>query len=94
MLQSGRRNCKIKALVTGKTVETSGGKITYKADGKYEYYGKSNGATFRGKWFVRGNQVCVDFDAGDKRCDQYVKDGSRISLKNSKGELFPVTAVK
>ena len=84
----------IKALVTGKIIETSGGIISYKADGKYEYYGKSNGATFRGKWSIRGDQVCVDFDAGDKRCDRYVKDGSRISLKNSQGALFPVTAVK
>ena len=56
-------------MITGKTIETTGGMISYKADGRYEYYSKSNGATFRGKWSVRGDQVCVDFDAGDKRCN-------------------------
>lgn len=84
----------IKTLITGKTIEMSDGMATYKADGKYEYYLKSNGATTRGKWSVQGDRVCVDFDAGSNRCDQYVKDGSKVSLKNSRGTLFPVTAVK
>lgn len=83
-----------KAFITGKTIEFSDGIATYKADGRYEYYVKANGSTSRGKWSVQGDRVCVDFDGGNNRCDQYVKDGAKISIKTSRGTLYPVTAVK
>lgn len=82
-----------KAYIAGKTIEFSDGMATYKNDGKYEYYARANGTTYRGKWSVQGDRVCVDFDAGNNRCDQYLKDGARVSLKTSRG-TFPVTGVK
>jgi hypothetical protein len=83
-----------KAFITGRTIEFSDGTATYKADGRYEYYVRANGSTSRGKWSVQGDRVCVDFDGGNSRCDQYVKDGTKISIKTSRGTLYPVTAVK
>ena len=81
----------IKSLITGKSVELgSDGIATYKADGSYEYYAKGNGATFRGKWSVQGDRVCAEFSTGS-RCDQYLRDGSKIILKNSRGTTFTAT---
>ena len=84
----------IKALIAGKTIDFSEGMATYKADGKYEYYVKANGATSRGKWSVQGDRVCVEFDTGRSRCDQYLKDGAKTFLKNSNGTSYQVTGVK
>jgi len=82
----------LKQLVTGKTVDFGApGSATYKSDGKYEFYNKSNGATFRGKWSVQGDRLCVDFDSGIQRCDQYLRNGTNIVIKNYSGTTFPVT---
>jgi hypothetical protein len=83
----------IKALVSGKNMDYGNdGTASYKADGRYEYFNKSNGATSRGKWVVQGDSLCVDFDNGQKRCDQFLKDANnRVLLKNSRGTTFPVT---
>jgi hypothetical protein len=83
-----------KAWITGKTIEFSDGMATYKADGKYEYYVKTNGATSRGKWSIQGDRVCVDFDTGRNRCDQYLKDGTKTFLKTSSGTSYQVTGIK
>jgi hypothetical protein len=82
-----------KAYIVGKTIEFSDGMATYKVDGKYEYYVRANGTTYRGKWSVQGDRVCVDFEAGNNRCDQFLKDGAKISMKTSRG-TYPVTGVK
>ena len=84
----------LKAFVAGKSIELSDGIAAYKADGKYEYWVRGNGQTFRGKWSVQGDRVCCSFDNGNSRCDQYLKEGSKISLRNSQGKLFPVVSVK
>ena len=84
----------LKTFVAGKSIELSDGIAAYKADGKYEYWVRSNGQTARGAWSVQGDSVCVSFDSGGRRCDQYLKDGSKVSLKNSRGTLFPVLSVK
>jgi hypothetical protein len=82
----------LKQLVNGKTVDFGkDGSATYKTDGKYEFYNKANGSTFRGKWSVQGDRLCVGFDQGGQRCDQYFKDGATTMLKNSRGTTFPVT---
>ena len=94
LAQQAMSGDEIKALITGKIIDFSEGMATYKADGKYEYYIKANGGTSRGKWSVQGDRVCVDFDAGGNRCDQYFKDGTRTFLKNSRGTMYQVTGVK
>ena len=83
----------IKSLINGKQFTVgSDGFATYKADGSYEYTVSSDLRTFRGKWSVQGDRVCVQFDNGTSRCDQYLKDGTKIVLKNSQGRTFTVTA--
>lgn len=84
----------IKAYVSGKIVELGDGMATYKPDGRYEYYIKNTGANSRGKWSIQGDRVCVDFDAGGSRCDQYLKDGTKVLLKTSRGTSYPVLSVK
>ncbi|GEP61214.1 hypothetical protein [Reyranella soli] len=85
----------LKKYVSGKAVELSDGIATYKADGKYEYWARSSGQTSRGKWSAQGDRVCVDFDSGGNRCDQYLKDSAgKVSLKNSRGTTYPVVSVK
>ncbi len=82
----------IKKLISGKNAEIGAdGIATYKADGKYEYLSRVNGNTSRGKWSVQGDSVCVDFDAGGRRCDQILKDGAKVILKNNRGGTFPIT---
>lgn len=77
----------LKTLISGKNVRFSDGSgvATYKADGKYEFFNMNAGATIRGKWSVNGDRVCVDFDNGQSRCDQYIKEGGSMYLKNSRG---------
>ena len=94
LAQQAMSGDEIKALITGRTIDLTDGMATYKADGKYEFYVKANGATSRGKWSVQGDRVCVDFDAGGSRCDQYLKDGTKTFLKNSRGTMYQVTGVK
>ena len=85
----------LKKYVSGKAIEMSDGIATYKADGKYEYWSRSNGQTSRGKWSVQADKVCVDFDGGNNRCDQYLKDtAGKMSLKTSRGSTYPVVSVK
>ncbi len=94
LAQQAMTGAETKAFIDGKSVEFSDGIATYKTDGKYDYYVRANGATSRGKWSIQGDRVCVDFDNGRNRCDQYFKEGSKISLKTSNGTLYPVTSVK
>ena len=84
----------LKAFVSGKSLDYgSDGTATYKADGKYEYYNKGNGQTARGAWNVRDDRLCVDFNDGQKRCDQLIRDANnKVLLKNARGQTFPVTA--
>lgn len=94
LAQQAMSGAELKAYISGKSIEFSDGRATYKADGNYEYFVKTNVTVARGKWSIKGDEVCVDFDDGGDRCDQYVKEGDKISLKNSKGTIVPVTAVK
>ena len=58
----------LKTLVSGKSVDVGNdGTATYKADGKYDYFSKSNGRTFRGQWSVQADRLCVNFDNGNQR---------------------------
>ena len=89
--QQAITGAEIRELVSGRTVDFSrDGSASYAADGQYEFYNKNNGATSRGKWSVQGDRLCVDFDNGVNRCDQFVRSGSGVALKNARGQTFPV----
>ncbi|MET3661083.1 hypothetical protein [Aquamicrobium ahrensii] len=74
----------LKALVAGKTINSSGAKLRYGADGRYSYNGGSPG-----KYTVSAGKICVKFDAGNSRCDRIVKSGKKYFLINSGGKRFP-----
>jgi len=79
----------IKALVVGKEFGVSNiGIATYKADGRYEFYGLNGGGTSRGKYSITEDRICVDFNMGWKRCDQILKDGGKYYLKNARGTTY------
>ena len=82
----------LNAMLRGKTADFGPeGTSSYETDGKYEFRAKSDSQRVRGNWSVQGNRVCVDFDAGGSRCDQYLKDGHQTVLKDARGVTFPVT---
>lgn len=83
-----------RAFISGKTIEFDNGIATYKPDGSYEYHLKSSGMTWPGTWLINQDKVCIRFDNGPSRCDQYVKEGDRIGLMNSRGIVSPVTGVR
>jgi len=67
------------------------GIVTYKADGRYEFYGLNGGGTSRGIYRITEDRICVDFNNGYKRCDQILKDGPKYYFKSSRGtyEMIP-----
>lgn len=82
----------ILALVTGKSLAIGdSGVATYRADSNYDFATKQGG-NFRGKWKVQGDSVCVTFDTGRSRCDQFVKEANTVYLKNAGGTKYQVTA--
>lgn len=74
----------LKKLVVGKTINSSGAKLRYGADGRYTYNGGSPG-----KYTISAGKICVNFDFGGSRCDNIVKSGKKYFLINSKGKRFP-----
>ena len=82
----------VRQLVSGKTVDFGqDGSASYGTDGKYEYFNKNNGSRSRGTWSLQGDRLCVAFDNGRSRCDQFLKDGGRTVLKDSQGRTFSVS---
>lgn len=79
----------LRTLISGKSVSFAGsGRATYNADGSYVYRG---GGVFRGTWRVSSGKACVVFKSGARRCDRYVKNGSKYYLINSAGKKFRAT---
>ena len=88
--QQALSGSEITTLIAGKTLMVgTDGTAWYDASGKYEY--SSRGSVFRGKWTVQGDSVCVDFDSGRKRCDQFLKEGGATYLKNANGQKYQIT---
>jgi hypothetical protein len=73
----------LKALVVGKTINSSGAKLRYGADGRYTFNGGSPG-----KYSISSGKICVKFNNGDSRCDRIVKSGKKFFLINSGGKRF------
>lgn len=70
-------NSQIKELVTGTAVSYSpgGGRALYRADGSYRF--SDNRGTWNGRYYAKGNRLCVDFDNDNTRCDKIIQRGSR-----------------
>ena len=70
-------NNQIKELVTGTAVSYSpgGGRALYRADGSYRF--SDNRGTWNGRYYAKGNRLCVDFDNDNSRCDKIIQRGSR-----------------
>lgn len=68
-----------------------GSKSRFAADGHYSYTYTDDGPAWTGTFEVSDNsRVCVDFDNGSRRCDQFVLDGERTVLVTTDGLRFPV----
>lgn len=73
----------IKSIAVGHDVNSGGAVLHYGADGSYTYNGQ-----YPGKYKISTGQICVSFDAGGKRCDKIVVDGTSYSLINKDGQRF------
>lgn len=58
---------------------------TYARGGGYRWEGTTK---LEGTWRVRGNQLCVTYSSGAKRCDKFVYSGDELQLENAKGKRF------
>ena len=77
-------------LVGQEVLFMDGAVASYGADGRYVYT-YDGGRKFEGNYRIEDDgSVCVDFDAGQKRCDYYVLHGDRLVLIAETGRRFPV----
>lgn len=68
-----------------------GSKSRYGTDGSYEYTYTDDGPVWAGQFTLsEEGRVCVDFDNGSRRCDQFVKTDGRLVLVTTDGLRFPV----
>ena len=58
---------------------------TYANDGGYRWEATTK---LEGTWRVRGNQLCVTYASGTKRCDKFLYSGNELQLENAKGKRF------
>ena len=81
----------VKSRLIGQDILFMDGAVaTYGADGRYVYT-YQGGRTFEGDYRIKDDgSVCIDFDAGQKRCDYYVLHGDRLVLIAETGRRFPV----
>jgi len=79
-------------LLSGHIVEFhDGSKSSYAPDGTYGYTYTDDGPVWSGQYEVQSDsRVCVNFDNGSRRCDQFVKDGERVILVTEDGLRFPI----
>lgn len=58
---------------------------TYARGGGYRWEGATK---LEGAWHVQGNNICVTYSSGHKRCDKYLYSGNELQLENAKGKRF------
>lgn len=69
------------------------GEALFGEDGAYAYtYSAANGGgTAWGSYFIaEDGSICVDYGNGQRRCDLYVRNGSRVIVLTQSGERYPV----
>lgn len=79
----------LNALIVGRTVSLEDeGRATYETNGRYTFRGNR---TWRGRYSISSNRVCVVFDNGNRRCDHYVRNGKSYYFINAAGGRWKVT---
>jgi hypothetical protein len=67
--------------------------LVYRADGSYSYSDPS-GRRAGGRWTQNGEQVCVYFPNGNRRCDRTVWQGTvPVQLVNAQGGAWSITVI-
>ncbi len=79
-------------ILSGQVIEFfDGSKSRYGDDGSYGYTYTDDGPAWTGLYAVQDEgTVCVDFDNGSRRCDQFVEANDRLTLVTTDGLRFPV----
>ena len=73
----------LQKLVVGKSIGIGTSTASYSADGRYTFDGGNSG-----KYRIDNGRICVDFDAGQARCDKIVKDAGNYYLINAQGQRY------
>lgn len=73
----------LQKLVVGKSIGIGSASASYGADGRYTFNGSNPG-----KYRIDNGRICVDFDAGQARCDKIVKDAGSYYLINGQGQRY------
>ncbi|HTV67239.1 MAG TPA: hypothetical protein VMF90_01765 [Rhizobiaceae bacterium] len=66
----------LQALIVGKSLRYSPNAVvsTYFADGRYGY--RDVEIRDAGTWMIAGDEVCITFEDGGRRCDQFAQIGA------------------
>ena len=82
-------DAEIRSAFSGKKVEWgTDGIADYMVDGGYQYFQKSTGQSFQGKFSIGANRLCYDFASGLSQCDRIMKDRDGIYMINSGGAVY------
>lgn len=83
----------LRALLVGHVVVLEQGtRLSYSADGRYEW--KSATEHDRGDYAIDNGQVCVKFDDGNARCDHYEKRDDRYIVVDKNNEIGVIARVE
>jgi hypothetical protein len=79
------------ALTDNRVVEFyEGGQSRYSVGGSYSYTYQGGGTAF-GRFRVQdGGVICIEFNNGRSRCDQFVYSHGRLVMITESGDRFPV----
>jgi hypothetical protein len=65
------------------------GRAVWRRDGIYEFH-SNKGQSYKGKWRVVGDQICVTYTSGYSRCDEIRRLGGGWDLITQYGEHYPL----
>ncbi|MEM9967018.1 MAG: hypothetical protein AAF755_02825 [Pseudomonadota bacterium] len=67
-----------------------GGQARYSVGGSYSYTYQGGGTAFGQFNVAQDGVVCITFQNGRSRCDQFVYSHGRLVMITEKGERFPI----
>jgi hypothetical protein len=76
-------------LVTRGHATAGDGRAVWKRDGTYQFT-NHKGESWKGRWRVVGDQICVQYTTGYSRCDEIRKLGNHWVLVTQWGEHYPL----